>query len=175
MKEELEFVVNSFIFYCSAKRLVYSGFAWIIHRHYYRLYAIHKQNRVGMICVYKGIYWMNMSWMCEDCIPWRWIDTWWMIGRKEKRTFCTLDSNPFNDVYSILILFVIMIMRNEWKELKTDENVIGCDLKSDSISVIHNRKWMSNAQIWYRSGYGLWLSLECYTILNHWCWQGHSV
>ena len=61
-----------------------------------------------------------------------------MIERNEKRTFCTLDSNPFNDVYSILILFVIMIMRNEWKELKTDENVIGCDLKSDSISVIHN-------------------------------------
>ena len=27
LKEELEFVVNSFIFYCSAKRLVYSGFA----------------------------------------------------------------------------------------------------------------------------------------------------
>ena len=75
----------------------------------------------------KTIYWMNMSWMCEDCIPWRWIDTWWMIGRKEERT---LDSNPFNDVYSIFMLSVILIMRIEWKELKTDENVIGCDLES---------------------------------------------
>ena len=54
-----------------------------------------------------------------------------MIGRKEKRTFCTLDSNPFNDVYSILMLSVIMIMRIEWKESKwIGENVIGCDLES---------------------------------------------
>ena len=50
-----------------------------------------------------------------------------MIGRKEERT---LDSNPFNDVYSIFMLSVILIMRIEWKELKTDENVIGCDLES---------------------------------------------
>ena len=34
-------------------------------------------------------------------------------GRKEGRTFSTLDSNPFNDVYSMLMLSVIMIMRNE--------------------------------------------------------------
>ena len=53
--------------------------------------------------------------MCEDCMPWRWIDTQWMIGRKEGRT---LDSNPFNNVYSIYMLSVILIMRIEWKESK---------------------------------------------------------
>ena len=61
-----------------------------------------------------------------------------MIGRKEGRTLSALDSNPFNDVYSIYMLSVILIMRTEWKELKTDENVFGCDLESDSVSVIHN-------------------------------------
>ena len=30
----------------------------------------------------------------------------------------TIDSNPFNDVYSIYMLSVIMIMRTEWKESK---------------------------------------------------------
>ena len=66
--------------------------------------------------------------MCEDCILWRWIDTQWMIGRKEGRT---IDSNPFNDVYSIYMLSVIMIMRIEWKESKwIGENVINCDLES---------------------------------------------
>ena len=58
--------------------------------------------------------------------------------RKEERTFSALDSNPFNDVYSIYMLSVIMIMRTEWKESKTDENEFGCDLESNSISVIHN-------------------------------------
>ena len=121
MKKELEFVVNSFIFYCSAKWLVLSGITWMILRHYYRLYAIHKQNRVGVICVNKNtIYWMNISWMCEDCMPWRWIDTQWMIGRKEGRTFSALDSNPFNDVYSIYMLSVILIMRTEWERDKLD-------------------------------------------------------
>ena len=136
----------------------------MILRHYYRLYAIHIQNIAGMICVHEiTIYWMNMSWMCEDCMPWRWIDTWWT------------DSNPFNDVYSIFMLSVILIMRIEWKELKTDENVFGCDLESNLISVINNWKWMSYAQIWFRNGCVLWLGLECYIWLNHWCWQGHSV
>ena len=50
-----------------------------------------------------------------------------MDDRKEGRT---LDFNPFNNVYSIYMLSVILIMRIEWKELKTDENVIGCDLES---------------------------------------------
>ena len=97
-------------------------------------------------------------------------------GQKERiRTFCTLDSNLFNDVNSIFMLSVILIMRIEWKELKTDENVFGCDLESNLISVINNWKWMSYAQIWFRNGCGLWISLECYIWLNHWCWQGHSV
>ena len=51
-----------------------------------------------------------------------------MDDRKEEER--TMDSNPFNDVYSIFMLSVILIMRIEWKELKTDENVIGCDLES---------------------------------------------
>ena len=64
MKEELEFVVNSFIFYCSAKWLVYSGKTWMIHRQYYGLYAIHKQNRVGMISVYKL---RSIEWIWVEC------------------------------------------------------------------------------------------------------------
>ena len=35
--------------------MVHSGKTWMIHRHYYRMYAIHKQNRVGMICVPKSL------------------------------------------------------------------------------------------------------------------------
>ena len=98
-------------------------------------------------------------------------------GRKEKRTFCTLDSNFFNDMHLIFmpLMIMIMIMRTEWERIIMDENVIGCDLELDSISVIHNWKWMSNAHIWLRNGSGLWLSLECYLGLNHWCWQGRSV
>ena len=59
-----------------------------------------------------------------------------MDDRKEEER--TMDSNPFNDVYSIFMLSVILIMRIEWKESKTDENVFGCDLESNSISVTHN-------------------------------------
>ena len=59
-----------------------------------------------------------------------------MDDRKEEER--TMDSNPFNDVYSIFMLSVILIMRIEWKELKTDENVFGCDLESNLISVINN-------------------------------------
>ena len=36
----------------------------MIHRHYYRLYAIHKQNRVGMICVYKS---RSIEWIWVEC------------------------------------------------------------------------------------------------------------
>ena len=82
-----------------------------------------------MICVYK-----------KRSIEWIWVECAKIVchgdglihdGQKEGiRTFCTLDSNPFNDVYSIFMLSVILIMRIEWKELKTDENVIGCDLES---------------------------------------------
>ena len=64
MKEGLEFAVNSITVYCSVQWLVYSGFAWMILRHYYRLYAIHKQNRVGVICVYKT---RSIEWILVEC------------------------------------------------------------------------------------------------------------
>ena len=146
----------------------------MILRHYYRLYAIHIQNIAGMICVHgtRSIEWIWVECAKIACHG----DGLIHDGQKERiRTFCTLDSNPFNDVYSIFMLSVILIMRIEWKELKTDENVFGCDLESNLISVINNWKWMSYAQIWFRNGCVLWLGLECYIWLNHWCWQGHSV
>ena len=43
------------------------------------------------------------------------MDWYTMDDRKEGRT---LDFNPFNNVYSIYMLSVIMIMRIEWKESK---------------------------------------------------------
>ena len=101
----------------------------MIHRHYYRLYAIHKQNRVGMICVYKS---RSIEWIWVECAKIACHgDGLIHDGQKERiRTFCTLDSNPFNDVYSIYMLSVIMIMRTEWKESKMDEDVNGWDLES---------------------------------------------
>ena len=79
---------------------------------------------------------------------------WYMMDdrKEEKRAFCTLDSNPFNDVYSIIMLSVIMIMRIEWKELKNGWECVWLWFGVNSISVIHNWKWMSNAKIWFRSG-----------------------
>ena len=46
------------------------------------------------------------------------IDCYMMDDRKEEER--TMDSNPFNDVYSIFMLTVILTMRIGWKELKTD-------------------------------------------------------
>ena len=41
----------------------------MILRHYYRLYAIHKQNRVGMICVYisRSIEWTLVEYTKIAC------------------------------------------------------------------------------------------------------------
>ena len=36
----------------------------MILRHYYRLYAIHEQNIVGMICVYKK---RSIEWIWVEC------------------------------------------------------------------------------------------------------------
>ena len=56
--------MNSITEYCSAKWLVYSGKTWMIHRHYYRLHAIHKQNKVGMTYVPKS---RSIEWMWVEC------------------------------------------------------------------------------------------------------------
>ena len=85
---------------------------------------------------------MNMGWMCEDCVPWRWTVSYWKKGKEEKKAFSVWDSNPFNDVYSIFIPSMIMILRTEWKESKWNGIEIGCDLESDSISVfITENEW----------------------------------
>ena len=119
LKEELEFVVIFITEYCSAQWFVISGCVWMIFRHYYGLYAIHKQKSAGMIRVHRfKIYWIIIIWMYKDCILWRLIDTWWTKNRKDGRTFSALDSNPFNDVHSMLMLSVIIIMRNEKERIK---------------------------------------------------------
>ena len=119
-----------------------------------------------------NVYWMNMGWMCEDCVPWRWTVSYWKKGKEEKRT---LDSNPFNDMYSIFMPSMIMIMRIEWERIKMgwDWDWLWFGIGFDFC--IHNWKWMSNAQIWFRNGCGLWLGLVCYIWLHYWCWQRHSV
>ena len=89
----------------------------MILRHYYRLYAIHIQNIAGMICVHgtRSIEWIWVECAKIACHG----DGLIHDGQKERiRTFCTLDSNPFNDVYSIFMLSVILIMRTEWERIK---------------------------------------------------------
>ena len=44
--------------------MVYSGSAWMILRHYYGLYAIHIQNRVGVISVY---ILRSIEWIWVEC------------------------------------------------------------------------------------------------------------
>ena len=73
-----------------------------------------------MICVFKS-----------RSIEWKWVECakiachgdgllhdGWKEGRKEGRTFSTLDSNPFNDMHSIFMLSVIIIMRIESKRIR---------------------------------------------------------
>ena len=74
--------------------------------------------------------------------------------------------------YCYIWLWYRKLYKREWKWMGMWLVVIS---KSASISIIHNWKWMSNAQIWFRNGCGLWLGLECYIWLHYWCWQGHSV
>ena len=89
----------------------------------------------------------------------------WLIhdGQKRRKEKRTLDSNPFNDVYSIFMLSVIMIIRIEWERIKMGWDWDWLWFGINSISVIHSWKWLSMLQKWFRSGCGLWLSLECYT------------
>ena len=87
------------------------------------------------------IYWMNMSCMCTIRISMRWIVTWWL----KERTFCTWDI-----IHSVIMcilyycyiwLWYRKLYEREWKWMGMWLVVIS---KSDSISIIHNWKWMSN-------------------------------
>ena len=87
------------------------------------------------------IYWMNISWMCTIRISMRWIVTCWLKGR----TFFSWDSYPFsNNVHSFFCyiwLWYRKLYEREWEWMGMWLVVIS---KSDSISIIHNWKWMSN-------------------------------
>ena len=118
------------------------------------------------------IYWMNMSWMCTIRISMRWIVTCWL----KERTFCTWDSYPFsNNVHSIFCyiwLWYRKLYKKEWKWMGMWLVVIS---KSDSISVIHNWKWMSNpANIVLK---WVWTVIRhmLYIRRNHWCWQNRVI
>ena len=102
-----------------------------------------------------NVYWMNMGWMCEDCIPWRWTVLYWKKRKEEKRTFSALDSNPFNDVYSIFMPSMIMIMRIEWERIKMgwDWDWLWFGVNSISVFITENG--------WAMHKYDLEVGVDC--------------
>ena len=98
---------------------------------------------------------MNMGWMCEDCMPWRWTVSYWKKGKEEKRTFSALDSNPFNDVYSIFMPSMIMIMRIEWERIKMgwDWDWLWFGVNSISVFITENG--------WAMHKYDLEVGVDC--------------